>query len=156
MDRILLGPHRRIRALPSAPERRGGGSRYHRRRYDALSLSARLVARFEEDRVFRQETAPVVRRHREEGAGARRYRRIQHPALRILVARQPLVGLREADERDRQGRDLPVFRRTEEGQPRERGPLRRWQSRVRSRRQVSLLPLEPLLLSERQRLRSAL
>src|SRR5437867_6352704 len=105
MDRVLLGPYRRIRAVPAATERRRGGSPYHRRRCDALSLYACLVARFQESRVFRQEAAPVVHRYREEGAGARRFRRVQYLALRILVARQPLADLREADEWGRQGGD---------------------------------------------------
>ena len=146
MDRLPLRSHRRRRNLPHAAGRHGQGSPHHHRRFDA-PLAARLVARQQEAPLRRQIAAPLLRRHRRKEARADRSGQVRRSHRLHLVARQQMGRLRQAAENSNP-RNLSLLAGRQKNHSGDHRFQRQRQSRLRSRRQISLLPLRPRLTTK--------
>ena len=127
----------------SRKRRRRARTQDDRRRHRALARSA--FARRKAHRAHRQAPAPLGARPRERNEHARRgeHRRPAHGSR--VVARQPVACVRIARRVERQHAGAAVAGRGRQARRRDHGPLRQLQAAVERRRQVPVLPVEPLV-----------
>ena len=157
--RLLERPVGRVRALRAAVGRHGQRAQGHEPRR-GLPLSDLLVPRFEAGGLRRQPHADPALRRRERAGDADRQGALLlrgQPAVlpRELVGGQPLAVV---FPRPRQPADRHLPLRHEDGgaPPGDRRPLRGRGTRLRPRREVPLLPDEPLVQADLQRPRQHL
>ena len=140
VDRLRVGPDRRRRALRDRPGRQGPARPAHHR-IVLVPLRPGLVARLEEAGLGRSRHAALHPRGRhEEDGGGRQGHRPGDDRLHLLP-RLELARLHEASGERLPG-DLPLRPRRQEDDAGHRS-RRQLRPRLRSRRQVPLLPLGP-------------